>query len=593
VVVAVIAAVCLIAWCSANAKWTAHAWAIPSTYVHDPERADFVSNAAYLKASSHWSGMPFRWKTVPELGAPNDGNWNDFPLLDEIVLTIQVMLSRLLGLFFGMNASFALAHMLACTALFIAARLSGVTCAWSAIAGLAFGVSPFIFNQSPHHMQVAYVWPVAFFPLVWRATVTAPGLAWGSRRFWWSVAFSFVAGLHFVYYTNVFCQIVLLGAAIQWFHTRDAAPLKAALAVIVAAAAGFAINNVDEWTYRLFHEPNFGAFVREYKWLEIYGLKLVDLVIPPVTHRSDMIARFAAEHHKAAPLLDENASYLGIVGLLALGWLLWTAIRAGVRGRFDEIPIEAWWILWIVLMFTTGGLNAIIGALGFTMFRGGCRYSIVILAITLLWAARRLSAIQADRKADGADAALDWRSLAAAAVVSLVILWDQVPRAPTAEETATIARLVQSDREFTGKMEAALPDGAMVFQMPVMEYPESPIPGVPPYDHFRPYLYSKNLRYSFGSQKGREREKWQPAVQGKFFEGAALDQQAGVIRVDQANARAAVDELKRLGFSAIYINRNGFPDRGRGIEEALLELGYATPPIRNASGDLACIVLAK
>jgi hypothetical protein len=66
-----------------------------------------------------------------------------------------------------------------------------------------------------------------------------------------------------------------------------------------------------------------------------------------------------------------------------------------------------------------------------------------------------------------------------------------------------------------------------------------------------------------------------------------------MIRVNQANARAAVDELKRLGFAAIYINRNGFPDRGKGIEEALLDMGYAKPPIRNATGDLACIVLEK
>ena len=171
------------------------------------------------------------------------------------------------------------------------------------------------------------------------------------------------------------------------------------------------------------------------------------------------------------------------------------------------------------------------------------------------------------------------------------MLWDQVPRPPTAEETATIARQVTADREFTEKMEASLPEAAMIFQMPVMEFPESPAPGVPPYDHFRPYLYSKNLRYSFGSMKGRDREKWQPAVQNKFFDGATLDQQAGVIRVKPESARAAVDELKRLGFSAIYVNRNGFPDRGRGIEEALLELGYTKPPLRNATGDLACIIL--
>jgi hypothetical protein len=81
-------------------------------------------------------------------------------------------------------------------------------------------------------------------------------------------------------------------------------------------------------------------------------------------------------------------------------------------------------------------------------------------------------------------------------------------------------------------------------------------------------------------------------VQAKLFEGASLDQQAGKIKVNEANARIAVDELKRLGFSAIYINRNGFPDRGKGLEEALLDLGYTKPPIRNATGDLACIVLA-
>jgi hypothetical protein len=93
--------------------------------------------------------------------------------------------------------------------------------------------------------------------------------------------------------------------------------------------------------------------------------------------------------------------------------------------------------------------------------------------------------------------------------------------------------------------------------------------------------------------KGRESERWQPAVQGKFFEGASLDQKAGVIRVNEANAKIAVDELKRLGFSAIYVNRNGFPDRGKGLEEALLSLGYEKPPIRNATGDLACFVLDK
>jgi phosphoglycerol transferase len=441
---------------------------------------------------------------------------------------------------------------------------------------------------------VQWAWHVPLFTLVWRWVSTDPGIEPWSRRFKEATGIGLLAGLLNVYYTNILCQLTLIGAAIRYLRTRARPALLSALAVIGAAAIGFAVSNFDTWTYKAVNGPNEGALVREYKWLEIYGLKIKDLFIPPVTHRSAALRTFGSEHRKQAVLNDEDGSpYQGIVGIACLLWLAGTTITRMASGREKDVPIEAWWVLWIVFAFTTGGLNAILGAFGFTMFRTGARYSIVVLAITLLWAARRLSEMQAAAEAKAGDVAARRPWIAAAVILCGLILWDQVPRSPTAELRATIDRQVAADREFTEKMETALPDGAMVFQLPVMEFPESPIPGVPPYDHFRPYLFSKHLRFSFGTHKGRERERWQPAVQAKFFEGASLDQQAGLIRVNPANARVAVDELKRLGFSAIYINRNGFPDRGRGIEEALLELGFAKPPIRNATGDLACIVLEK
>ena len=91
--------------------------------------------------------------------------------------------------------------------------------------------------------------------------------------------------------------------------------------------------------------------------------------------------------------------------------------------------------------------------------------------------------------------------------------------------------------------------------------------------------------------KGREREQWQQRLQNTLFTNATPDQEAQKIRFNTDNVRRAVDELKKLGFAAVSINRNGFPDRGKGLEEAFLELGYDTPPLRNATGDLACIVL--
>ena len=589
-----------LAWCTGNDRWTPASWGVPTAYL-EPDKGDVVHALAMMKAVGDGDFVPLAWKQVNALGAPAAANWNDWPLVEELLVVFYGLLGSLFGLFGGLNVGTLLAHLTAAATFYIVARWEDCDRLWAFVAALAFGLAPFIFAQSPFHITTEYVWHVPLFLPIWRWIGSEPGIAWGSGRFWFAIAVGFISGLQSPYWTNILCQLTLLGAGVMYWRHRSGPALKSALAVIGAAAVAFALMNLDTWTYRLAHGPNPGALSREYKWMEIYGLKLVDLVIPPITHHSRTFAAFATAHRvgnpaqgipPASPLQDEG-SYLGIVGLLALGWLAWTAIADAVKGRANDIPLAAWQVLWIVLCFTTGGLNAILGVFGFTLFRTGQRYSLVILAIVLLYAAQRMTAWQKAAASHAGPGGVSLGGLAAAAAICGLVLWDQVPRAPAAEVTAAIARQVAADREFTAKMEAVLPEGAMVFQLPVMDFPESPQPGIPSYDHFRPYLYSSNLRYSFGSMKGREREKWQAAVQGKFFEAATLDREAGMIRVNQANARAAVDELKRLGFSAIYINRNGFPDRGKGIEEALLELGYAKPPIRNATGDLACIVLEK
>ena len=480
---------------------------------------------------------------------------------------------KVFGLFAGLNLATVLGNLLAAITFYGVARFSDCSTVSAFVAALAFGLAPFIFAQSPFHLTTEYIWHVPLFLPVWRWASSEPGTTPRSPRFWFAVGVGFLTGLQSPYYTNILCQLTLLGAIILFCHNRSWPAFKSSLAVIGAAACAFALMNFDTWTYRAVHGANTGALVREYKWLEIYGLKIVDMVIPPVTHHSHMLADFAAAHRAAAPLQDEG-SYLGFVGLAALALLVGTAIADVVRRRADSIPMEAWQVLWIVLFFSTGGFNAILGSLGFTLFRTGCRYSVVILAIALMYAAQRLTALQRETASHKPSGSLPLAAYAAAGALCCVILWDQVPRTPTATATAAIARQVEADREFVAAMEAALPDRAMVFQLPIMEFPEAPVPGVPPYDHFRPYLYSKNLRYSFGSMKGRPREDWQKDLGKMAF-------------------KDAVAEIKNKGFAAIYINRNGFPDRGKALEDSLLEMGYTKPPLRNATGELACIVLEK
>jgi phosphoglycerol transferase len=557
-VLALLAAV-TIAWCIAYSRWDGASWQQIPGY-DSPVTSDALTSLAAMKAVSDGHLRPMMWKTIPELGAPAGAGWNDYPIIEELPIYFQGLLGKALGLFAGLNLSLLIGHLLAAGTFYGVARFSGCDRRWSFAGAFAYGLAPFVFAQSPHHITVAWAWHVPLFLPVWKWLSSDAGLPPGSRRFWFAAAVAFVAGAQNVYYTNIFCQLALLGGLVAFLRNRSLSSLLSCVAIIGAAALAFGLMNLDSWTYKLVHGPNTGAVVREYKWLEIYGLKLVDLVIPPVVHRSDLLAAFAASHRAGAPLQDEG-SYLGLLGILSLALLLATAAAAVIRRRYSEIPAETWQVLWIFIAFTTGGVNAIVGALGFTMFRTGCRYSIVLLAISLLFAARWITA----RKLRPPFAS------ALAALACVIVLWDQIPRSPAREEMERTAFLIDSDRELVEKMESALPPGAMVFQIPIMQFPESPAPGLSPYDQLRPYLFSHTLRFSFGSMKGRDDTRWQADLVGVPFEDA-------------------VRKLKDLGFQALLISRNGLPDKGSGLVKTLAGMGYRNL-IESAAGDLVCVLL--
>jgi phosphoglycerol transferase len=560
-----------LAWCEANARWTLSDWNQPTAYLQG-DKTDVLWTLAGMKAGADGQLLPLLWKQVKDLGAPDGANWSDWPSIEEPQAAFLELLAKVLGVFAGLNVGLLIGHLLAAATFYAVCRVSDCNRLWSAGAGLAFGIAPYAFAQSPHHINCEYTWHIPLFLLVWKWVSTEPGLTPGTPRFWWAVGIGFLAGVQNVYYTNILCQLTLIGAAVVYCRNHSLRALLSACAVVAAAASAFALMNVDTWSYRFSHGPNTAAVEREYRWLELYGLKLVDLVIPPVTHRWQTLADFAVAHRAATPLNDEG-SYLGIVGLAALALLVGRAVFGVVRGRTPAVPLEAWQVLWILICFSTGGLNTVLGALGFTLFRAGCRYSIVILAIVLLHAAQRLTALQIQREQKDRDRSSLMFSLAVAAALCLLIFLDQVPRPPSAAQKAAIARQVESDREFVAKIEAALPRDAMVFQLPIMRFPESPGAGLPSYDHFRAYLYSKNLRFSFGSMKGREREKWQLELLSLSFD-------------------EALKAIRDRGFAAIYLNRKGFSDRGKAIEDRLINMGDA-PPITDASGDLACILLKQ
>ena len=66
------------------------------------------------------------------------------------------------------------------------------------------------------------------------------------------------------------------------------------------------------------------------------------------------------------------------------------------------------------------------------------------------------------------------------------------------------------DAEFVQRIETVMTPGAMIFQLPVVAFPENPkVNRLNDYDLAKGYLHSTRLRWSYGAIKGRENDAWQ------------------------------------------------------------------------------------
>jgi phosphoglycerol transferase len=127
----------------------------------------------------------------------------------------------------------------------------------------------------------------------------------------------------------------------------------------------------------------------------------------------------------------------------------------------------------------------------------------------------------------------------------------------------------ESDARFVKQIETSLPEGAMIFQLPYVPFPENgPVHSMNDYDLFRGYLHSSKLRWSYGAMRGREGDRWQRMVASK-------------------PVHELVDAVVLAGFSGIYIDRYGFQGDSEASLEKELSLLLSTSPLISDNGRLA------
>lgn len=509
---------------------------------------DAYAVLASIKAAGERGLAPLAPREIPALGVPDRAVWSDIPF-SEFVFWFPSFLVPLFGVVGSANLAVLISLVLAGWAFYFCAVALGAGKIPSCVAGILFSLSPYGFVRNSEHLMLTmyFVVPV-FIYCAWRL--------WGHDLIKLSVRNLLVLGflamgcsLFMPYYWAMF--LVLL-AVVTLGHMMNHSWKGVIFCAFVAAMAviGFALQNIDTLIYRAVEGPNPTAVSRDLWWMVKFGLYLPDLILPKFHNLPLMEFLSGKDYHWKIPEQiqgESQTAYMGMAAVIGLGLLLIRSFGIAFAGKSPDQPALFWFALTVFCFAVVGGLNYLLGAFGFQFLRASNRYSIFLAAIGLLYLAILLTKLKA-------------RPILLIGICIPILalgIYDQVPKIPDwlrAQRRQAVERFVL-DREFFPEMEKRLPPGTMVFQFPAHGFPEmGPVLAMGDYEHFRPYLHTNNLRFSYGGVKGRKGFQWQEAL-------------------DENAPAEILSQLQDRGFVNVLINRRAYPDQGEELKSRLIGAG--------------------
>lgn len=374
-----------------------------------------------------------------------------------------------------------------------------------------------------------------------------------------------------VYYPFFSCYLLLVAGALVAISSRSFRPLSRSLLLIAIICLTLSVN-LSPSLVRIYRgecrPPD-----RAYSGAEIFGLKIAQLLLPATGHRVKPLAQLKARYNQA-PLVNENdGASLGFFASAGFLFLLVNLSASSARKvSADPFQRQLFWLsslnLWCLLLGTIGGFSSLFALLVSPLIRSSNRISVYIAFFSLFAVALILQKLSLIYRSGRSRKALN------ISLISLVLLGllDQTNSSFVPRYAVNKARY-ESDRDFIRRVEMAMPTGAMIFQLPYMSFPEHPpINQMPDYDHFRAYIHSTKVRWSYGAMRDSQADLWQQRI-------AALP------------TEQMLKELCSAGFQGIYVNRAGYPDKAQALENALaMHLG--PPAVVSPRQDLAFFVLS-
>jgi hypothetical protein len=390
------------------------------------------------------------------------------------------------------------------------------------------------------------------------------GLDLRRRRTWFTVLAAIVLASTGPYYFVFSMLLIAVAAGCHALNARRWRPVVSGALVMGVGVVAFAVNVSPSLLNLLRHGANPGVAQRSPFETQLYGLKIFQLFIPREGHRIDLFARATTRMLGRQDFYrSEPGQPLGLLGAIFLVVILVFGARRLANRRPDpraETPDQllvsrlALFSITCMLFGASGGFSFLMAALGLRDIRAWNRISIVIAWFAVIgmvmamdrggtwlqrrWVARRRLAA--------------WVPAALAVLVIVVAYVDQGGK-DTPPYDLTHAQYA-SDSAFFATVHDRLGDGASVFNIPYLAFPE-----VPPrllmgaYDEAAGYIFQPTLNWSFGFMRGREPDypkvletqpvsEWMPSIAAVGFTGIVVDG-AGYTAEERALQESQIAEL--------------------------------------------------
>lgn len=504
-------------------------------------------------AGAHFKGMVDNawYLDNAYLGAPDGLDLRDFPAPDLVffvVLKIATLFTKdwvlLMDLF--MIASFPVT---AVAALYVVRRF-GVGRVAALSAALLYAFIPFHHHRLFGHPHLALgYWVVPFGALL--ALAVLRGEALSLALLGWAVLVGLTGHVYFTYFAIVILAAAGIAAALRAWSPVPLARAGALLGVVMTAF----LAQSAPFVWHVVRHGSIPIARRNPADAEIFALKITQLVLPQTHHRFEALRSAKQAYDVTAPLVNENMSaYLGMIG--AAGFFVLVVVLLAQARRRALLSDLAVLNMSALLLGTMGGVGSLIAFAGFPEIRSYNRISVCIGFYSLFAVAVLLDRLPRRW----------WVAPGVAALTAFGLYETSFAGQPDYEGQK---KRWETDRAFVAEIEAALPEGAMVFQLPHMSFPENgKIEQLPDYGPMVPYLHSRRLRWSYGAMRGRR-----------------VDDQNEALA--ELPVEAMIDAVARRGFSAVYVSRAGFADRGAALEADLERL--LGPPVVVAKNGIASV----